>query len=350
MMKILIIKSSALGDIVQAFSVLPLLRELFPGAMIDWVVERRFAELVEKNPLIDKAIMVDTHLWRSKPLSFSTWGLLKTFRRELRKKKYDLIFDLQGNCKSSFALAQARGDVKVGFGKKTVWEWPNLLFSNHRYDPPLELNVREEYLFLVRRYLEEHYPEMTLTLSNSTLVLPEVIQEPSSMQVLVCPGSAWPNKQVKAEALAEFMQLLVQSHRASFLVIWGSEKERAMAGELQKSVPNSCQVAEKMTLAQLQQTMQTVDLVVSMDSLPLHLAGTTATPTFSIFGASSARKYRPVGPQHGGLQGNCPYGRQFERRCPVLRSCPTGSCIRDLTGRQLHEEFLSWWKNYKLVT
>ena len=86
--------------------------------------------------------------------------------------------------------------------------------------------------------------------------------------------------------------------------------------------------------------MASVDMVIAMDSLPLHLAGTTETPTFSIFGASSANKYKPKGKKHLAFQGTCPYKRTFERRCPVLRTCSTGACIRDLHGEELFHYFL----------
>ena len=82
-----------------------------------------------------------------------------------------------------------------------------------------------------------------------------------------------------------------------------------------------------------------------MDSLPLHLAGTSGTATFSVFGASSAQKYKPLGIAHQAVQGVCPYGKVFERRCPVLRTCPTGLCIKSILGDDLYNEYLKTEKN-----
>jgi heptosyltransferase-1 len=89
--------------------------------------------------------------------------------------------------------------------------------------------------------------------------------------------------------------------------------------------------------------MDSVDLVVAMDSLPLHLAGTTKVKTFSVFGASLASKFKPAGKKHLTLQGHCPYGRVFEKRCPILRTCPTGACIRSLTGKAVFNAFKLQW-------
>ena len=84
--------------------------------------------------------------------------------------------------------------------------------------------------------------------------------------------------------------------------------------------------------------MAEMDLVLAVDSLTLHLAGTTSTKTFSVFGPSAA-EYQPEGERHQTYQGKCPYGRLFEKRCPVLRTCSTGACTRGIEGKQLFLNF-----------
>lgn len=91
----------------------------------------------------------------------------------------------------------------------------------------------------------------------------------------------------------------------------------------------------------LQHLMSNMRLIVTMDSLPLHLAATTSVATFSIFGASLGKRFAPVGEQHHFFQGACPYGRTFTNRCPILRSCKTGACIRRLSGKQIFEAYIS---------
>src|SRR6187402_1475471 len=109
-MKLLIIKTSSLGDIVQARESLPCL----PPADVDWVVEKPFSELVEGR--VHKVLTTETKKWRKNP--FKWFSEIRAFIRELRKTRYDVIVDLQGNFKSSLILAFARGVKKVGFGLK----------------------------------------------------------------------------------------------------------------------------------------------------------------------------------------------------------------------------------------
>ena len=100
-------------------------------------------------------------------------------------------------------------------------------------------------------------------------------------------------------------------------------------------------VVDRLPLPTWQNLMDEVDLVIAVDSSALHLCGTTSTPSFSIFGPTSQRVFKPMGERHFAVQGSCPYGRTFEKQCPVLRSCPTGACIKELTVEELFEAFQS---------
>jgi heptosyltransferase-1 len=83
--------------------------------------------------------------------------------------------------------------------------------------------------------------------------------------------------------------------------------------------------------------MKGMDLVISMDSLPLHLAGSLNIPTFGVFGPSSAQKYNPS--PSPAFQAACPYNEVFMKRCPKLRTCPTGACLKNLEGDRLYKTF-----------
>ncbi|MBS0622964.1 MAG: hypothetical protein JSR80_08450 [Verrucomicrobia bacterium] len=323
----LIIKTSSLGDLIQTFPAADYLGE------VDWVVEEKFAELLEAHPRVRRVLKVNTHAWRrGKDLK----GFF-SFYRTLRKEKYEVVFDLQGNCKSAIFTAMARAEHKVGFGRKSVHEWPNLLVTNCRFDPPPGENARSEYLHLVRAFYKDRTPFVERGVSLAAELLPIDLPAPV---MLVCPGSAWKNKRLSDEALVEFCRLVRASHGYHFLWLWGNHEERELAKRLQRAFPDGSTVLPKLSVPQLQKLMSAVDIVFAVDSLPLHLCGTTKTPSFSVFGPSSALKYRPMGNQHRHLQGSCPYGQVFERRCPLLRSCGTGLCTRSLTGEELYLAFL----------
>ncbi len=100
----------------------------------------------------------------------------------------------------------------------------------------------------------------------------------------------------------------------------------------------SAEVLPLLSLSLLQNWMRSMDLVIAMDSLPLHLAAEANVPTFSVFGPSFAAKYSPMGSKHVSIQGVCPYGQVFAKRCSILRTCKTGACMKNITAEQLFSE------------
>jgi heptosyltransferase-1 len=342
--RVCIVKTSALGDIVQAFPVLSYLNERFSGVQIDWVVEAKHAELVSAHPLVQRAIAVDTPAWRRRP----TLGPLQAFCRRVRQERYDVVFDLQGNLKSGLLTWPLRSAHKVGFGWATVAEWPNLLFTNRRFNPTPNQNICIDYLQLVQRYFGDKKPFVpkgfSFTISQEQTQALDAIFHSKERHILVCPGSAWRNKQLPVSTLVLLLQRIAAIAGGHYLFSWGSSEEREMAVALHQAFVQRSVLLERYPLAMLQNLMQRVDLVISMDSLPLHLAAMAGTPTFALFGPSSAAKYNPAGAQHGAFQGACPYGRSFTKRCPVLRTCPTGACLRDQAVDELFASFMAWWK------
>lgn len=355
-MRILIVKMSSLGDIIHIFPVLQYLKQIYPYATIDWVVERPFAELVRAHPLVNHVFCAQTKKWRSKSFKGGVWQEIKHFYHELRQNTYDIVFDLQGNVKSAFISAFVKSAIKVGFGLFSVPEWPNRLVTNKCYNPPKGKNIREDYLFLVQSVFEDFTPvgnegvQLNLTVQEKTQLEPVLkeLQGIEGLKVLVCPGSNWANKQLSKETLQWFLHCLSKQLEVYFLFIWGNQEERSLSEALLARLPHQGAVVEKLSLPALQNLMTQVDLVLAMDSLPLHLAGTTSTPSYSVFGASSAHKYKPMGEQHKAYQGSCPYGKKFDKRCTLLRTCQTGACIKQLEGQQLFDHFCEWWSGHSV--
>lgn len=363
-MRYLIIKTSAFGDVVQTYPVLRYLKSQGEDVEIDWVVEKKIAPLVQSHPDVSRAIVCNAKEWKKNPWSLTSWREFGSFLSELRAEKYDAIFDLQGNTKSGFITAFARGQEKVGFGWNTASErLCNFAYSAH-IDPPKGQNIRRDYLYVVQSYFND---ASSLPLESITLKLTpdeEVafLQHKAALQKsswIICPGSIWKNKQLTTETLSAFLEKCHAAYEPSFIFLAGSSSEREVAEELFAKFSHST-IYDRLSLPVLQHLMNEVDLVVSMDSLPLHLAATTDTKTFSFFGPSLGCKYRPLADRkpdggehprksHFSFQGTCPYDRRFDKRCPELRSCKTGACLREVDPEHLFSTFSNWW-NQELKT
>lgn len=339
---ILIVKTSSLGDIVHSFPVLNYLHRRFSQASIDWAVAQGLESLVASHPLVRRAI----------PLDLKTPGKTILSLRRIREESYDLLFDLQGNCKSGLVTFFARAKEKVGFGFRSAREWPNALATHHRFEVSRKLNIRLFNLQLLQRFFGDTEPfeidGVAFKIDAAEKRTVEKILEAPELQqgtrIMVCPGSKWPNKQLSLDCLTDLLLRISRSFDASFLCMWGSEAERAYCEALRAALPDRCVLVDKLPIPIWQNLMSEMDLILAVDSSALHLCGTTSTPSFSVFGPTSPEVFKPIGPRHFAIQGPCPYGRTFEKQCPILRTCPTGACIRQLKGEELFKAFEQWWK------
>lgn len=329
-MKALIVKLSSLGDIVQAMAAASYLKGR--GFHVTWVVDRQFAGLVAACPYVDKVIELPLHFWKRQAPGLAE--LYEHYKR-LRCDKYDLLFDLQGNCKSALVAAFCRAKYKIGFGKKTIAEWPALFACHFHFDPPSGLNIRDDYLHIVQSYFSDRSfyrsPPIRLRVTEDL----KTPFQTAHLKVIVAAGAQWTNKELRWETLLGLIQKLDRAFAIEWLFSSGSEREKSYADTLSQSV----KVARRLhlaPLAHLQQVMLAADAVFAVDSLPLHLAGLGDVPSFAIFGPSLAAKFAPLSSTT--FQGSCPYGESFSKRCSKLRTCQTGACIKDIDLGELYQK------------
>lgn len=348
-MNILVVKTSSLGDIVQAFPVLEYLHAQNKNHHIDWVVEAPFASLVKSHPHINDVIEIDTQKWRKAFFNPKIFSQILSTIKQIRKKKYDLVIDLQGNIKSSFPTFFSKSKIKIGFDSLFVAEWPNLLFTNRKERIPEKKNIREDYLNLVKKYFNDDAPFL---FRNSPLKLD--CEEQKKLNsffidknidpkecIMVCPGTQWNNKQLSLSQLSKFLELVfIEESEPFFIFVWGTSKEKEMCKQLNHLHRKSF-VLEKVSIPMLQNFMFKVRKIIAMDSFPLHLAGTTETAIFGIFGPSSPEKYAPNNKASHFYFGKCPYNYTFEKRCKLLRVCKTGACLKEAAPDEIYKSYLA---------
>lgn len=331
-MRFLIVKTSSLGDIIQAFPVVSFLKELYPTSTVDWVCEERNKDLLQAHPFVDHI-----HLIPDKKKSRQ----LKSFIKKLRKNRYDLLFDLQGNCKSALITFCSKADKKIGLGKKSVKEWPNLLVTTDRFEVDKRENIQHQYLSLATRYFNKKYSFSTSIKLNSNKEEPFLSSIREKKKLLVSFGSNWENKRLKRETLIRFLHLVEEKLSFAPILTWGSDAEKKEALDIKESLSHA-HIIDRMPFPNLYQLMGQVDYLFAVDSSLLHLCGLTSTPTFTVFGPTEGKVFMPFGEKHGFFQGKCPYEVSFIKQCPYLRSCKTGACLKDISAKALFNAFAQW--------
>jgi heptosyltransferase I len=157
---------------------------------------------------------------------------------------------------------------------------------------------------------------------------------PPIRQIMICPGSRWPNKQLSSEVWVAFLQRI----EGKKVFVWGDEQEKRICRDIADVVGGEV-LSEKLSLPAWQRKMGEMDLIIAVDSSALHLAEVSGKPTFSIFGPSSPALFKPLGQKHGTHWGACPYGKRFVKTCPALRTCATGACMKEISPEALTTSF-----------
>ena len=354
MKTILIVKTSSIGDLLHCFPVLVYLKGKFPDAKIDWLAEKRVSSLVHSHPLVDEVIEIDTKAWKKAP--FASLPEIKKSLSSIRKTRYDLVLDLQGNAKSGFFTWIAKSKKKVGFGWREVSELPNLLVTNQKVTPAPDLPVADRYLSIAKGALGDVSPTTLNNRVDFPLTEPEKEQlaailgapSTSSPRLMICFGSHWKNKRLPFEALVQFLEN-IREISPSFLFCGGSAAELEEARRLTDHFAPRSLFIGRLSFPLWQQVMANIEGVIGMDSGSLYLAATTKTPCFALFGPSASAVYAPRGKQFGAFQASCPYGTKFVRQCPKMRTCPTGACVRTLDPKVLADAFLRFWSTREQV-
>ena len=184
-------------------------------------------------------------------------------------------------------------DYKIGFDSHNVTEWPNLLVTNRHISINPTVNLRLQYCQVVNGFFSlnakyKHEPDLFLSVKPSKkierLLSHSLVQ--NKINILICPFSRWKNKQIPVKRLCDLLSFLSTDLDATFLFVSGDDTEKIAAQTLALRFPDRSIVLSGYSLVSLFHLMEKMDLVISMDSLPLHLAGLSSTPTISFFGSS----------------------------------------------------------------
>ncbi len=342
-MDFLIVKTSSIGDVIQTFPILEYLKKRYPTAAIDWVIEKEYLNLVQAHPAVRRAIPFSSRTWRKALFPLNTWREMRAFTQLLRQESYDVLFDLQGNTKSGLITGLAKSKEKVGLGRKSVSEFPNLFATRRHIDIDGSLQVQQRYLQVVQKFFAD---ETTFIPQGATLLVkPEEESRLASLlvsegpRIMVACGSRWANKKLAEKTLEELIEKIAHQENPYFYFIGGSSTEKTIADHLHRLFPRSKSVSG-LSFSLWQALMREMDLVIAVDSAGLALCGMTQTPSLSFFGPSLASVYKPLGDHHVAWQGACPYSQKFTARCPLLRTCKTGACLKSASVDQLLESVI----------
>ena len=309
-MRVLIVKLSALGDIIHALPVLDYFHKVSPGIEVDWAVEEPFLNILEGNPLLSRLHVVRTKAWRKQPFSTATRREAGEAIRALRERSYDMVFDIQGNIKSGIVAALSGAKKRYGFDRQGVRELPNLLFTTNQV--PLlssDFQISARSLRVVSVPFGKDYHGMSLNSHVPTDPADDSAAETflatlsDGLVFLFHPGTTWDTKLWHESGWIELGKKVVERFPdATILLSAGNEQERSVVERISAGIGTNARPLPRISIKGFAAFLKKVDLVVGGDTGPIHMAAAVGTPTVSFYRATDAKRNGPLGENHVSIQ------------------------------------------------
>lgn len=317
-MRVLLIKTSSMGDVIHTLPALTDAMHALPGITFDWVVEESFAEIPSWHPAVAEVIPLAIRRWRKHPLK--TWrnGEWARFKARLRQSRYDLVIDAQGLLKSAWLTRYAQGPV-AGLDKTSARE----ALAERFYDRPQAVSWGQHAVERVRQLfaLSLGY-SLPPTVGDYGLDRSRLSLQTSGPPYLVfLHGTTWYTKHWPELYWRQLAELVINAGW-SVKLPWGNAAEKARAERLANGLPGAV-VLPRLNLADMAHVLASARACVAVDTGLGHLAAALGGPTLSLFG--------PTNPGYTGAYGTA--------QVHLASDFPCAPCLRkDCTYRPTAED------------
>jgi heptosyltransferase-1 len=276
-MRVLIVKTSSMGDVVHALPAVSDMAQAIPGIEIDWLVERGFAAVPAQHRAVRRVITLQWRKWRKTLRSPETRAALKAWRQEMRRDRYDLVIDMQGLLKSAAFACFAQGP-RAGYDWHSIREPLASLFYGRKAQVARGLHAVERCRQLASKTLgypmPTTMPDFGLT-PNAEAWTPG----PGAFAALI-PCASRPEKLWPADGwVAVGEQLKAQGLNVA--IMWGSPEEHQLAQHIAGRMGGV--VPPFLTVAQVADSLAQARVAVGLDTGMSHLAAAHGRPTVGIY-------------------------------------------------------------------
>ena len=283
-MRVLLIKTSSLGDVIHTLPALTDASRAFPGIRFDWVVEEGFAEIPSWHPAVSQVIPVAIRRWRKNLFQTLKNGEWSRFKERLRDTHYDVVIDAQGLLKSAWLTRYVKAPV-VGLSRESIREPLASRFYDRTCQVAWGQHAVERLRQLFAQALSYPLPESTgdYGLDRTRLAEPQA----SGPYVLFLHGTTWATKHWPERYWRE----LAEAARQLGVLVrlpWGNDPERERAERIASGLEH-VSVLPKMSLARVSRVLAGASACVAVDTGLGHLAAALDVPTLSLFGPTDAR-------------------------------------------------------------
>lgn len=311
-LKILVVKTSSIGDVVHTAPAITEAALARPGIIIDWVVEEGFSAIPRLHPSIRTVHTAATRRWRRSPASRRTWSEIRALCSALRDERYDLVIDAQGLFKS-LLIARLAGAPIHGFDRVSAREPAAVLGYRRRHAAPRDRHAIERTRLLFAGALGYALAAEDPGYGLLPPPPPDFLRGHHELAVLL-HGTTWSSKRWPARYWTDLARDLVGLGYLPVLP-WSNEEERRLAERVAAAVPPSL-VLPRSSLSEVAGLIAASRLAVGVDTGLMHLATAFGVPTISLFASTSPDLTGPMGDASTTLRADIECAPCRQRVCP----------------------------------
>jgi heptosyltransferase-1 len=346
-LKILILKPSSLGDVVQALPVLRLLKLHFRDAEIFWWIDSALASLLEDDPDLAGLVRFERRRWAAP----RHWPEMLRSIRWMREQHFDLVIDLQCLARSGAFAWLANGNLLVGLdevreGARGFYDLAvrRASFHTHAVDwylsvlPPLGVPVHKNFQWLPERpqtaaAVKRKWPVVGVQASACP---PGTLKRELQPQLIALqPGARWQTKRWPAENFANLVRLLAQEFPDTRFAILGDDDDRPLGETISRTAPERClNLCGETSLPETVEWLRLCDLMITNDTGPMHAAAALGKPLLALFGPTDPRRTGPYGQIENVLRIELPCSPCFKSYCAWKNS---NECLNAISPEMVLE-------------
>ncbi|MGM0470927.1 MAG: glycosyltransferase family 9 protein [Bacillota bacterium] len=324
--KILIIRLSAIGDVIHALPVAKAVRNAYPEAELTWIVESKAEDLIVNNSYLDHVIQLPKAEWKEsfKSNKLGTLRRAKEFFDQLKEQQFDLAWDLHGLFKSG--LTAYLSGAKLRVGPSDARECSGLFYHEQVELPDRQLHQIERNLLLAQGIGAE-----SDELDYGIRVEPSVKQRVDSLVsdleldnrplVVINPLTSWTAKNWLLERYAKLADQLINELNVEVIFTGGPSDREDVASILDSMSAQPLNLAGETNLQELAELYSRAEIFIGGDTGPMHLAAAMDTTVVTLMGPTTPQTHGPYGKQHTVIQADLSCLECWERACPRDNEC-----------------------------
>jgi len=359
--RILLIKPSALGDVVHTIPLLVRLRARYPRARIDWLITPENAEIVRCHPALSNVVLFARHDFSRRGRRWRAVVAFLDLLKQIRRAKYDLVVDMHGQVRSAFFTLISGARVRIGFdrpikrsltvsaehdlknvpshGWRGAREGSWIAYTHRIPIPTLDVHAIDRYLWVAPLLgLDDDPPDLTIYLSSETIRNVERLLEehgvPASKPLVVLvPGTIWETKHWTIEGFAGVARQFLGDGFAVALA--GTKRDQQRCRQIAAAAPGASDLSGKTTPAELAALIRRAEVAVTNDSGSMHVAASLGKPMVSVFGPTNPVHIGPYQRPESVVRVDLPCSPCNYRR---LSQCPFDhACMKQVTSAMVVE-------------